>query len=176
MQTKSTADRVFADENKIVEIKDYVNKEIKKEDYSNLFGVAEDRNLIFILAESVQTFVINNTLHGEEVTPFLNELIEDESTYYFDNFYHQTAQGKTSDSEFLIENSLYPTSRGAVFFTHAANEYHSLSSILNEYDYYSAVFHANNESFWNRNQMYEQLEIDKFFDERFYDITEENSV
>src|SRR5699024_6811797 len=108
-----------------------------------------DRNVIFISAESMQTFVINNTLDGEEVTPFLNRLIEDEDTYYFENFFHQTEQGKTSDSEFLTENSLYPSSRGAVFFTHAQNEYHSLPEMLGEKHYQSVVFHANNESFWN---------------------------
>ena len=51
----------------------------------------------------------------------LNEFIKD--SFYFDNFYHQTGQGKTSDAEFIVENSLYPLDRGSVFFTHATNEY-----------------------------------------------------
>ena len=54
----------------------------------------------------MQSFVINNDVYGQEVTPFLNDFIKD--SYYFDEFYHQTGQGKTSDSEFILENSLYP--------------------------------------------------------------------
>lgn len=176
MQTKVQAQRAFADENEIEEVKKYINDNVRSSTTSELFGVAEGRNVIFISAESIQTFVIDNHLHDEEVTPFLNQLKQSPDTYYFENFYHQTAQGKTSDSEFITENSLYPTSRGAVFFTHAANKYYSLANMLSENDYYSAVLHANNESFWNRNQMYEQLKIDKFFSEEEYTITDESSV
>src|SRR5699024_11613806 len=42
-------------------------------------------------------FVIDNTLNGQEITPFLNELRTDSDTFYFENFYHQTAQGKRSE-------------------------------------------------------------------------------
>jgi len=143
---------------------------------SELYGVGEGKNVIFISAESIQSFVIDNELHGEEVTPFLNQLKEEEDTFYFENFYHQTSQGKTSDSEFLTENSLYPISSGAVFFTHAQNEYHSMPEMMKQRDYSSAVLHANTESFWNRNQMYDSLEIDEFYDREFYDVTEENQI
>ncbi len=71
--------------------------------------------------ESTQSFVINKKINGKEITPFLNEFIKD--SFYFDNFYHQTGQGKTSDAEFIVENSLYPLDIGSVFFTHATNEY-----------------------------------------------------
>ncbi|MFP3490372.1 hypothetical protein R0K20_22500, partial [Staphylococcus sp. SIMBA_130] len=83
---------------------------------------------------------------------FLNDLIDE--SYYFPNFYHQTAQGKTSDSEFILENSLYGLPSGAVFFTHSGNEYNASPEILSENGYYNAVFHANNKSFWNRDVMY----------------------
>lgn len=42
--------------------------------------------------ESTQSFVINKKINGKEITPFLNEFIKD--SFYFDNFYHQTGQGK----------------------------------------------------------------------------------
>src|SRR5699024_623448 len=111
VQTKMKTERVFADENEIENVVQYIDNEVRSDKESSLFGVADDKNIIFISAESIQSFVIDNTLHGEEVTPFLNRLVQDQDTYYFENFYHQTAQGKTSDSEFLTENSLYPTSR-----------------------------------------------------------------
>ncbi|WP_058307453.1 LTA synthase family protein [Gracilibacillus massiliensis] len=174
LHSKSKAQRVFADGNELNEITDYMKEETSQPASEEMFGVAKDKNVIFVSLESVQSFVINNTMNGEEVTPFLNDLIDD--SYYFENFYHQTAQGKTSDSEFLIENSLYPSPRGAVYFTHAQNDYHSLPEMLGNNGYYSSVFHANNKSFWNRDVMYDNIGYDHFYDVNAYEVTDENSV
>ncbi|WP_284140400.1 MULTISPECIES: LTA synthase family protein [unclassified Virgibacillus] len=176
VHSKVKTQRVFADGNELPEITDYVEKNVKSSEKSSLHGVAEGKNVIFIWAESLQSFVVNNKVNGEEITPFLNKLTQDEDTYYFENFYHQTEQGKTSDSEFLVANSLYPLSRGAVFFTHGQNEYHALPELMKQKGYNSAVFHANNRSFWNRDQMYESLGYDEFFDYESYDVTDSNSV
>ncbi|WP_407272127.1 LTA synthase family protein [Radiobacillus sp. PE A8.2] len=173
-QSFTTSQRAFADGTKIPRIKEYVNANVKSDEESELFGIAKDKNLIFVSLESFQSFVIDNTLNGEEVTPFLNELKD--NSYYFENFYHQTAQGKTSDSEFLIENSLYPLPGGAVFFVRGENEYDAMPEILGEQGYYSAVFHANDSRFWNRNVMYDSLGYDNFYDESAYEVTEQNTV
>jgi len=164
LHSKVKTQRVFADGNELEEIKSYITNHVRSNETSELYGIAENKNIIFVLAESLQTFVIDNKLHGEEITPFLNKLKQDPDTYYFDNFYHQTQQGKTSDSEFITENSLYPSSRGAVFFTHSENEYNAMPELLESKDYTSAVFHANNKSFWNRDQMYSSLHVDHFYD------------
>ncbi|HLS66555.1 MAG TPA: LTA synthase family protein [Pseudogracilibacillus sp.] len=176
LQSKMHTQRVLADDHDLKEIKQYIHNEVRSNRTSPLFGQAKDRNIIFISAESIQSFVIGETLHGEEITPFLNRLVKDEDTFYFENFYHQTAQGKTSDSEFLTENSLYPLPGGAVFFTHAQNDYYAMPEMLKQRGYESVVFHANSESFWNRNQMYESFEIDTFYDVSYYDAKEEDEV
>src|SRR5699024_4287327 len=43
-------------------------------------------------------------------------------------------------------------------------------------DYYSAVFHPNNKSFWNRDQVYDSLHFDEFYDIDSYEVNDENSV
>ncbi|MCM3594191.1 LTA synthase family protein [Metabacillus idriensis] len=173
LQTRTSAQRAFADGDELTEIENYINAN-KKEPNEELFGIAEGRNVIFVSLESTQSFVVNETLNGQEITPFLNDFIKE--SYYFDNFYHQTEQGKTSDSEFLVANSLYPLGRGAVFFTNSGNEYNSIQENLKDENYYSATFHANNASFWNRDIMYKNFGTDKFFDVDSYEVTEENSV
>lgn len=176
LQSKVKTQRVFADGSELTGINDYIADQIRSEKKSDLFGVAEGKNIIFISAESIQSFVVNNEVNGEEITPFLNRLVADKDTYYFENFYHQTKQGKTSDSEFLTENSLYPTPSGAVFFTHGQNEFNAMPEMLKSKDYHSAVFHANNKSFWNRDQMYESLEFDEFYGKEAYEVTDENKI
>ncbi|KHF42060.1 hypothetical protein LQ50_01885 [Halalkalibacter okhensis] len=173
VQSHSKAQRVFAESSDIDEVIRYRNENYKEPD-ADMFGIAEGKNVILISMESIQSFVLNETIDGEEITPFLNQLKED--SYYFDEFYHQTAQGKTSDSEFLVANSLFGRESGSVFFTHAGNEYNSLPEIVNEQGYYSTVMHANNKSFWNRDMMYLQFGYDKFFDIASYTVNEENSI
>ncbi|KAA0549422.1 LTA synthase family protein [Bacillus sp. BGMRC 2118] len=173
IQSKSSAQRALADGSELVEIENYL-KANHRSASDELFGAAKGKNVIVVSMESLQNFVIGETIDGQEITPFLNEFIGE--SYYFDNFYHQTGQGKTSDSEFLLENSLYPLGRGAVFFTHGTNEYTATPEIIKEHGYYSAVLHANNKSFWNRDIMYQSLGYDHFFEVNDYIINDENSI
>ncbi|RBW71027.1 LTA synthase family protein [Bacillus taeanensis] len=173
MSTKSSAQRTFANSNELAEVQNYVYSE-KKAPNDEYYGVAKDKNVVLVSMESLQNFVINMEVNGQEVTPFLNDLIND--SYYFQNFYHNTGQGKTSDAEFMIDNSLYGLPRGAVFTTNAGNEFNATPEILNKYGYTSASFHGNNKSFWNRDLMYQSLGYDQFFSQEYYNVTEENSV
>ncbi len=173
LQSKSSAQRALADGSELVDIENYIRANYKKPD-EEMFGIAKGKNVILISMESTQSFVINNTVNGEEITPFLNDFIKE--SYYFENFYHQTGQGKTSDSEFLVDNSLYPLGRGAVFFTHSGNEFEASPSILSENGYFTATLHANNKSFWNRDIMYDSLGYERFYEINDYDVNEENSV
>lgn len=173
LQSKSTAQRAMADSSSFTEIENYLKANEKKAN-PKTFGMAKGRNVFVISMESTQSFVINNKINGKEITPFLNEFIKD--SYYFDNFYHQVGQGKTSDAEFLVENSLYPLGRGAVFFTHGTNEYTATPEVLKNNGYYTAVMHANNKSFWNRDVMYQSLGYDRFFSLSDYEVNEQNSI
>ncbi|MEG9297298.1 LTA synthase family protein [Mangrovibacillus sp. Mu-81] len=173
LQSKSSAQRALADGSELADIDNYVRANYIQPD-DEMFGIGKDKNLIIVSMESLQNFVINSKVNGEEVTPFLNDFIGE--SYYFDNFYHQTQQGKTSDSEFLLDNSLYPLNRGAVFFTHSGNQFDSLTEKLDENGYFTTAMHANNKSFWNRDIMYDSLGYERFYSLPDYEVTEENSV
>jgi lipoteichoic acid synthase len=173
LQSKSSAQRALADGSELADIDNYVRANFIQPD-DEMFGIGKDKNLIIVSMESLQNFTINSKVNGEEVTPFLNDFIGE--SYYFDNFYHQTQQGKTSDSEFLLDNSLYPLNRGAVFFTHSGNQFDSLTEKLDANGYFTTAMHANNRSFWNRDIMYDSLGYERFYSLPDYEVTEENSV
>lgn len=174
LSSKMSVQSAIASSDEITEIKHYLDQKQKKLEPNKLQGIAKGKNIFVISLESLQEFVINREIDGKEMTPFLNQLIKE--SYYFPNFYHQTAQGKTSDAEFMIDNGLYPLSGGSVFVRRPQNEFYSLPHILSEKGYYSAVFHSNTGTFWNREVMYESLGYDRFFSDKDYDVTEENSV
>ena len=175
VQSRSKAQRAFADSSDLVEVNSYINSQ-QVDSSSEMAGIAKGKNLLIVALESMQSFPINNEMNGQTITPFLNRLTKDEDTIYFPNFYHQTGLGKTSDSEFLLENSLYPLSGSAAFFTHSGNTYNSMAEKLGNQGYFTSVQHANSESFWNRDMMYDSLGVDQFLGLEDFTVTEEQSV
>ena len=167
---EASSQRALADSSDITEVINYTKSNYASPN-AQYFGAAQGMNVIYLHLESMQNFIIDYKLNGEEVTPFLNSLAKDENTLYFDNFFHQTAQGKTSDAEFMLENSLYGLPQGSAFITKAQNTYQAAPSILKDYGYTSAVFHGNNGSFWNRNVIYKSFGYDNFFDASYYDTS-----
>jgi lipoteichoic acid synthase len=172
--TGASAQRAMADTDDITEVTNYTNA-MYAEPNPKYFGAAEGKNVIYIHLESIQNFIIDYKLNGEEVTPFLNSLSKDQNTFYFDNFFHQTGQGKTADAEFMLENSLFGLPQGAAFSTKGRNTYQAQPAILGQLGYTSAVFHGNTRSFWNRDEIYKSFGFDKFFDLTHY-TAEENEV
>lgn len=171
---RSASQRALADSNDITEVENYIkaNYAAPNPEY---FGKAKGMNVIYVSMESLQTFMIDYQLNGQEVTPFLNSLAHDGKTFYFNNIINQTGQGKTSDAEFIMDNSLYPMSQGAVYVNKAQNTYQASPAILKSFGYKSAVFHGNYKTFWNRNEMYRSLGYDEFFDAEYYNMTDENT-
>ncbi|ULT59112.1 LTA synthase family protein [Neobacillus drentensis] len=171
--TKASAQRVMADSNDITEVYNYT-KSNYAEPNPEYFGKGKGMNVIYYHLESFQNFLINYKLQGEEVTPFLNSLTNDKNTLYFDNFFHQTSHGKTSDAEFMLENSLYGLSQGSAYMLKGYNTYQAAPAILGQKGYTSAVFHGNSGSFWNRNIIYKSFGYDKFFDSSYYAMNPED--
>ena len=169
---KASSQRVMADSDDNTEVLNYTKSNYASPNEA-YFGAAEGMNVIYLHLESFQTFLIDYELDGEEVTPFLNSMVGDPNTMYFDNFFHQTAQGKTSDAEFMLENSLFGLPKGSAFITKGQNTYQSAPAILKDKGYTSAVFHGNNGTFWNRSEIYKSFGYDHFFDIESYPNTTE---
>ncbi|NJH81418.1 polyglycerol-phosphate lipoteichoic acid synthase LtaS, partial [Staphylococcus hyicus] len=140
------------------------------------YGKAKGKNVIKIHLESFQTFLINKKINGHEVTPFLNKLSSGQEDFrYYPNFYHQTGQGKTSDAEFTMDNSLYGLPQGSAFSLKGDNTYQSLPAILKQKEHYTSnVMHGDYKTFWNRDQVYRHFGVDKFYDATYYDMSPEN--
>ncbi|MFS0874931.1 LTA synthase family protein [Solibacillus isronensis] len=172
---EASSERASADSSDIAEIINFTNS-FSAQPNEKYFGKAKDMNVIYLHLESMQSFLIDYELEGEQVTPFLNSLVKNENTMYFDNFYHQTAQGKTSDAEFMLENSLFGLPQGSAFITKGQNTFEAAPTLLKDYGYTSAVFHGNNGSFWNRNIIYNQFGYDEFFDESSYDTSDPKNM
>lgn len=137
------------------------------------FGKANGKNIIIIHLESFEQFLIGMKINGQEVTPFLNSLYNDQNTVSFDNFYHEVGSGRTSDAETMLESGLYGLPEGSFFQKLGGdNTFQAAPAILGQKKgYTSAVFHGNTASFWGRNVTYKNMGYNYFFDESYYDVT-----
>ncbi|QHW34116.1 LTA synthase family protein [Paenibacillus rhizovicinus] len=135
-----------------------------------LFGKYKGKNVILIQLEAFQSFVVGQKIGGQEVTPNINKLMA--TSVYFDNFYHQTAQGRTSDADLAANASLQPMPTGSVFTRFAQHDYDSMAKALKAGGYKANVFHAYDGGFWNRNLMYDTLGYDHFYSKTAYKIDE----
>jgi phosphoglycerol transferase MdoB-like AlkP superfamily enzyme len=129
---------------------------------SDLYGIAKGKNVLVVQLESFQNYVIGKKINGQEITPNMNKLIAGD-TLYFNHFHHQVGQGRTSDAEFLVNNSLYPLPSGSVYVRHADNDFDSLPEILKNINYSTSAFHPYEKSFWNRQVMYKNIGFDRFY-------------
>lgn len=134
------------------------------------YGVAKNKNVLVIHLESFQQFLIDYKWHGKEVTPNLNKLYHANDTISFDNFFNQVGQGKTSDAEIMLENSIFGLQSGSAMSSYGtSNTFESAPAILGQKaGYTSAVMHGGAGSFWNRDNAYKSFGYDYFMPLSYY--------
>lgn len=145
---------------------EYINIEKVSTEYT---GIAQDNNVIILQLESLNEYVIGKTVNGKEITPNLNKFFND--NIYCSDMYNQ-GLGSTADSEFEMENSMYPLENGYVFQKYYNNAWQDIYTTLRENGYYTSFMHPNTSTFWNREEVYKTgYKIDEYNDiNSFQDI------
>ncbi|MGI6344538.1 MAG: LTA synthase family protein [Bacillota bacterium] len=134
-------------------------------------GLAAGRNVIVIQMESLQNFVLQRTVAGQEITPVMNRLIAEES-FYFSRYYQVTSVGATSDAEFSSHNSLYPSLDMASYSRYQGKKFYTLPGVLQAAGYQTIAFHGYEPDFWNRQNIYPEQGLAEFVSGRELEIDE----
>ena len=144
-------------------VKQVYQKVIEGKDTKTRYtGIAKDANVIILQLESLNEFVIDKKVNGKEITPHLNAFFH--KNIYCSEMYNQ-GLGTTADSEFEMENSLYPLENGYVFQKYATDDWQDLYSALQAKGYYTSFMHPNVSTFWNREEVYKKgYQIDEYDD------------
>lgn len=124
--------------------------------YTNIFN---NKNLILITAESLDTFAIN-----EELTPNLYHLKTNYS--YFENYYSPLYYRSTADTEFLVQTSSYPDKNVTLSMeSYLDNEFpNTLPKLFSEKGYNTYSFHNYTDYFYPRGRFHrETLGYDVYY-------------
>ena len=127
------------------------------EDLYNLKGIAEGKNVILLQLESMQNFVVGKSINGKEITPNINKFLS--KNIKIDNMIIQS-YSTTADSEHSAMTSLYPLENGMAFAQYSGNKYNDIFEIYKKKDYHTVYMHGNEGTFWNRQNVYNVLQVD----------------
>ncbi|MGG7214580.1 LTA synthase family protein [Clostridium nigeriense] len=133
-------------------------------------GMLEGKNLLVIQVESLESFIIGKEINGQKITPVLNNLIN--TGLYFPNIYEQVNEGTSSDSDLMINTSMFPLRRGSTFFRYPATTYNSLPNLLEEMNYETIAIHPDKGSFWNYVNGLKGIGFNKFVDYYSFNLDE----
>ena len=136
------------------------------------FGLLKDKNLIAIQVESLENFVINQKVNGQEITPTLNKLLK--NSLYFDNIYEQNNSGTSSDADLMVNTSIFPIRSTSTFPTYPWTSYNSLQMLLNNKGYNTISTHAELPGSWNWAEPHKAFEADKLWD--IYEFEEDEII
>lgn len=154
----------------INDVQSWINN--NKEDIpdNEYFGMIKGKNLIAIQVESLENFVINKKVYGQEITPTLNKLLS--GSLYFDNIYEQNNSGTSSDCDLMVNTSIFPIRATSTFPTYPWTKYNSLQNILNNEGYTTISTHAELPGSWNWAEPHKSFGADKLWDINEFNIDE----
>lgn len=159
------------DETENEEVKETLTS-LKEDNLDNEYaGIMKGKNLLVIQWESLETFVLNQSINGQEITPNLNKLLS--NSLYFDNLHEQTFSGTSSDSELITNTSTFPVREGATFFRYPNNTYdYSLPNIFKDEGYTTLASHPDKGAYWNWMANLKSIGYETLLDSTDYDTSE----
>lgn len=129
-------------------------------------ATSKGKTVILLQVESLQGWVLNKEVNGQEITPNLNKLLKESD--YFSNHYFQLGPGSTSDTDFSANTSIYPLRDAATFVQYGKNELSGVATVAKNNGYSTSAYHAYKRSFWNRNVALKSMGYERFFAEESY--------
>ena len=159
--TAVTPDRLSDDDRRRIE--SYLSGQPRYTD--NSYASPQRRNVIVIVVESLNSWMLDRTVCGVEVMPHVDSLLPREGTVAALKLLPQVKDGRSSDGHFIINTGLLPLSSGSVATSYAHNRrYPSLARALKRHGYTSFNMVCDQASAWNQQELAQALGFDRFYD------------
>jgi lipoteichoic acid synthase len=146
------------DEKKMVE--EWIEKNRQKEVRQN-FTFSAKKNVILILVESLESFPIKKNIANAEITPNLNSLIDSGISFYAPHVKPQVKDGRSSDSQLILNSGLLPINSGAACFKFPNDFYYTIAKALKQKGYSSHTLIGGEASYWNQIILNKNLGFDE---------------
>lgn len=152
------------------EIQSWIDSKNEKLPANSYKGIYKGKNLLVIQVESLENFVIGQSVDGQEITPTLNKMLA--NSIYFDNFYTQINEGTSSDADLMLNTSVFPVRKGSTFFRFPYTTYNSLPNLLEKQGYKTTAIHSDKGEYWNWMEALYNIGFDKCIDAKSFTMDE----
>lgn len=156
--------------NETKEIENWFNENKEDLEDNKYKGMLQGKNVIALQVESLENFVINQKVYGQEITPNLNKLLS--KSLYFNNIYEQNNSGTSSDADVLVNTSIFPIRVGTTVFSYPWANFNTLQNLLNARGYETISTHAELPGSWNWAEMHKSFGANKILDIGVYNQDE----
>ena len=139
-----------------------------------LEGPVERRsNCIVILAESLESWVLETEVEGQEITPCLNRLLKDSTTLYAPHVLTQVKGGRSIDGQLLLLAGLLPINSGTYSSQYPHHTYLTLPKAMHErYHTRNYLLTIDKLSTWNQGPIAYSFGMDSLIAYHDFELTE----
>lgn len=142
--------------------------------YSDIIRIEREskKNLVLILCESLESWPIGKTIEGQELTPNLNKLIADSTSFYAPNVVTQVGSGRSIEAQLLILAGLLPMKNKVYSYETGNNTFFTIPKAMKERGANTYLLSCDKPYVWNQNVVARAFGIDTLIDGRNFKINE----
>ncbi|NGU67514.1 LTA synthase family protein [Clostridium perfringens] len=137
------------------EVKNWLDANYENLPDNQYKGELKGKNLVVLQIESLEDFVINKKINGQEITPTLNSILK--NSYYFPNIYEENLTGFSSDADLMVNTGMLPITNTATSFAYPSRTLTTLPSILEKNGYTTVSAHPEVAGSWNWGEVHHSL-------------------
>lgn len=124
-------------------------------------SIPQRTNLVVILCESLESWVLERRMEGKEITPCLNKLLREPSTLYAPNVLTQVKGGRSIDAQLLLNAGMLPIENGSYSMVYPNNTYFTLTKAMKEkYGARGYLLTVDKKITWNQSVVAERFGMD----------------
>lgn len=138
----------------------------------NRYAVEPGRNLILIIVESMNSWMLGRTVNGVEIMPRLNRLLGEEGTFSALHLIPQVKDGRSSDGHLMFNTGLLPARVGATAVLYGGNRYPALGHALKQKGYRTLNIVCDRAQDWNQVQTSPAYGFDRLYDKSTFESSE----
>ncbi len=138
------------------------------------FKIEERNNCVIILAESFESWVLEQKVEGKEITPCLNKLLKEEGVLYAPYVQTQAKGARSIDAQLLLHTGLLPLTFGAYSARYPHHYYPSLEKAFKEKyeDGKACCFTVDKKVVWNQAIVAQDFGYDLLLDKPYWVLDE----
>lgn len=125
-------------------------------------------DIVVLILESFESWALERSVEGKELTPSLNRMLREERTLYAPHVQAQVKGGRSIDAQLLITAGLLPIDDGCFSARYPYSTYETLVHALleNSPDVCAYAFTPDKATTWNQMIVARQFGFDRLFDRR----------